>query len=86
VNCEISMHERMPSYIIWASPGGIAPKERVVIHVLSCNPLHENDQGRDTGSAEKETWIEGAGKTTTRDTRTSWPTVRRGVKEDEGRR
>jgi hypothetical protein len=29
------MHERMPNYIIWASPGGIAPKERDVSHDLT---------------------------------------------------
>jgi hypothetical protein len=35
---------------------------RVVSHDLTCNSFHETDQGRDTTTTEKETWVEGAGR------------------------
>jgi hypothetical protein len=56
------MNERMPRSMIWASPGGIAPKEKVVKDDIITSSLYETDQVRDITKAEKETWVEGAGQ------------------------
>ena len=66
VSCAISMKERMPSSIVWAARGGIAPKERECASRLITTNFHESAKedadAREMPRESKEDWIRGAGE------------------------
>jgi hypothetical protein len=77
VSCAISMHDRMPSSIIWASQGGIAPKEIIIEKKVTPSLLHGNGQEVKEITLERGVWVEGGGEENNIRYRASLLTVRR---------